>query len=318
VSAVTDEDRHTGGRSLPATVVLPTIGRPELVRQCLESLARCDPPADEILVIDSSDDDAVADVVGEFAPAARTIHCPALGIGTAFNFGLSEARHEIVLLTNDDCTVEASWVERGVSRVSEDSDAIVTGRVRPCGDPELVPSTIEDVEAREYSGAAAFVLYTQCMAFRRSRVLEFGGFDGNVQPSAEDNDLSYRWLRAGRRIRYEPDLVVWHHDWRTPEQLERLYVGYGVGQGMVYGKHLRRGDLAMLRHLAAAVYWSGRAVVARLAHGAGAHPDPRLGLLRGLPTGLIRGWRTAPKRQARGSTGEGAKRAKRHQPTDES
>ena len=78
------------------------------------------------------------------------------------------------------------------------------------------------------------------MALRRSVVLEFGGFDGSICPSAEDNDFSYRWLRAGRHIRYEPDFVVWHHDWRTREQLERLYVGYGIGQGMVYGKHLRR------------------------------------------------------------------------------
>ena len=129
------------------------------------------------------------------------------------------------------------------------------------------------------------------MALRRSIVLEFGGFDGSIRPSAEDNDLSYRWLRAGRRIRYEPDFVVWHHDWRTRDQLARLYVGYGIGQGMVYGKHLRRGDVIILRHLAASLHSASRGVVARLVRGAPAQPDPRLGMLRGLPTGLLRGWR---------------------------
>ena len=275
---------------VPVTVVLPTIGRPELLRQCLDSLAACDPRAAEILVVDSSEDDAVSDVVADFTPAARTIRCDAPGLGTAFNIGLREARHEIVLLTNDDCTVESNWVERGHAHVSAHREAIVTGRVRPCGDPELVPSTIDDVTAREYAGKGAFVLYTQCMALRRTPVLEFGGFDGRVRPSAEDNDLSYRWLRAGRRIRYEPDFVVWHHDWRTPEQLARLYVGYGIGQGMVYGKHLRRGDITVLRHVAAALYWSSRAMIARAVHGPQARPDPRLGMLRGLPIGLVRGW----------------------------
>lgn len=277
--------------AVPVTVVLPTIGRPELVRQCLESLAACDPRADDILVVDSSDDGAVSDAVADFAPVARRIQCAAPGLGTAFNLGLREARHEIVLLTNDDCTVEPDWVERGHVHASAKGDAIVTGRVRPRGDPELVPSTIDDVTAREYAGKGAFVLYTQCIALRRTPLLEFGGFDGSVRPSAEDNDLSYRWLRAGRRIRYEPDFVVWHHDWRTPEQLARLYVGYGIGQGMVYGKHLRRGDITILRHVAAALYWSGRAVIARLVRGAQPRPDPRLGMLRGLPTGLVRGWR---------------------------
>ena len=130
------------------------------------------------------------------------------------------------------------------------------------------------------------------MALRRSVVIEFGGFDGSIRPSAEDNDLSYRWLRAGRRIRYEPDFVVWHHEWRTPGQLARLYIGYGIGQGMVYGKHLRRGDPIIRDTLRVALFGS-RAVVARLVRGAAAQPDPRLGMLRGLPTGLLRGWRAA-------------------------
>ena len=278
----------------PVSVVLPTIGRPELVRACLDSLARCEPRADEILVVDSSDDDLVAGVVAGFEETrARRIECRTLGLGSAFNLGLQEARHEIVLLTNDDCTVEPSWVERGFRHASRDPDTIVTGRVRPQGDPAVVPSTNDDPVAREYSRQVAFVLYTQCMALHRSALLGFGGFDGRIQPSAEDNDLSYRWLRAGLRIRYEPDFVVWHHDWRTREQLERLYVGYGIGQGMVYGKHLRRGELAVLPLLGATVYWSARAVVARLVRGAEPRPDPRLGMLRGLPTGLVRGWRAA-------------------------
>ena len=276
----------------PVTIVLPTIGRPQLVRQCLESLARCDPPADEILVIDSSEDEAVAAVVND-SGAARRIAFHAPGLGNAFNRGLHEARHEVVLLTNDDCTVDQAWVERGLSHLSAGRDVIITGRVRPSGDPRVVPSTIDDPEPHEYAREVAFVLYTQCMALRRSVLLEFGGFDGSIRPSAEDNDLSYRWLRAGRRIRYEPDFVVWHHDWRTQEELVRLYVGYGIGQGMVYGKHLRQRDVFILRHVAASLYGAARGVAARLVRGAPAQPDPRLGVLRGLPTGVVRGWRAS-------------------------
>jgi GT2 family glycosyltransferase len=280
------------GAVAAVTVVLPTIGRPELIQRCLESLARCDPRADEILVIDSSDDSAVADVVAGFAEAgAHEIHYSTPGLGNAFNLGLREAKHEIVLLTNDDCTVERSWVGRGLRHVSRADDAIVTGRVRPQGDTELVPSTIDDPVRRDYVGKPDFVLYTQCMALRRADVLAIGGFDGRIRPSAEDNDLSYRWLRAGRRIRYEPDFVVWHHDWRTREELERLYVNYGIGQGMVYAKHLRHGDLCMARHLLWTLYAILRGLAARLVRGPPTHPDPRLGMLRGLPAGLARGWR---------------------------
>jgi GT2 family glycosyltransferase len=283
------------------TVVLPTIGRPDLIGTCLESLAGCEPRADEILVIDSSDDGAVADVVGRFAEVgARNIHCSTPGLGNAFNLGLREAKHEIVLLTNDDCTVERSWVGRGLRHGSQSDDAIVTGRVRPHGDADVVPSTIDDPVRRDHVGKPIFVLYTQCMSLRRSDVLEFGGFDGRIRPSAEDNDLSYRWLRAGRRICYEPDFIVWHHDWRTREQLERLYVNYGIGQGMVYAKHLRRGDLVIGRYLLSDSYAVLRGLAARLILGPRNRADPRLGLLRGLPIGLARGWR-AMRRSPPGS-----------------
>jgi GT2 family glycosyltransferase len=286
-------DSSKGAAVTAVSIVLPTIGRPNLVRACLESLARCKPRADEIVVVDSSDDEAVANIVADFeAAGARRIQYRTLGIGGAFNLGLQEAQHEIVLLTNDDCTVQPSWVERGLCHATQHAETIVTGRVRPRGDPSAVPSTIDDPAEREYSGRAAFVLYTQSMALHRSVLLEFGGFDERIQPAAEDNDLSYRWLRAGFRIRYDPDFVVWHHDWRSREQLERLYVNYGVGQGMVYGKHLRRGDLSVVRYVAGAILAGVRGTGARVIR---RHPenhvDPRLGFLRGLPVGFVRGWR---------------------------
>ena len=280
----------------PVSVVIPTIGRPELLADCLESLAACKPRADEILVVDSSRDDAVATVVTTFADAgARMIRCEEFGLGSAFNVGLREARHETVLLTNDDCTVDSRWVSVGASSVAALDDAIVTGRVRAAGDPRIVPSTIDDPDPREHVGKPHFVLYTQCMAVRRDDILEFGAFDGRIRPSAEDNDLSYRWLRAGRRIRYEPSFVVWHRDWRTREQLVRLYVDYGIGQGMVYAKHLRSGDLAIGRFVLRDTYAVARGLVDRVVRGRRPHGDWRLGLARGLPVGLVRGWRACAK-----------------------
>ena len=275
---------------VPVTVVLPTIGRPELMRGCLESLAACTPAASEIIVIDASPDDRVRDVVGEFENATiRVVACPRRGLGEAFNVGLREARHEKVLLTNDDCTVEPTWVGVGCASLDPNDGAIVTGRVRPQGDPKTVPSTIDNTTAKTHVGKPEFVLFTQCMAVRRSDVLAIGGFDGRISPSAEDNDLSYRWLRAGRVIRYEPDFVVWHHDWRTREQLERLYVGYAVGQGMMYAKHLLAGDRQIVRFVVRDVYLGARRVASRIRRGPPPWPDWRLGLWRGLPVGLVRG-----------------------------
>ena len=49
-----------------------------------------------------------------------------------------------MLFTDDDCTVEPSWVAAGVGALGRDPPAIVTGRVLAPDDAGHVPSTIDD------------------------------------------------------------------------------------------------------------------------------------------------------------------------------
>jgi GT2 family glycosyltransferase len=277
---------------VPVSVVVPTVGRPALVRSLLESLARCDPRADEVLVVDQSRDDAVARVVAEFAHiGGRVVRCEGQGEGRGRNVGLREAKHETVLGTDDDCTVAEDWVGRAWEHVQKDRNAIVTGRVLPAGDPLAVPSTRDDPTPRDYTGdLTCFPLFPNNMALNRSLAIHLGGFD-EALPAAPDNDFCYRWLRSGRRLRYEPDLVVWHHDWRRPDELERLYVRYARGQSAFYAKHLRQGDLNMLRFIGRDVYWGARGLASALLRRRPRWTDPRRAVFSGLPVGLLAGWR---------------------------
>ena len=176
--------------------------------------------------------------------------------------------------------------------MSKDPEQIVTGRVLPAGDPSAVPSLIDDPEPRDYTGEIHFgALYTNNCCLNRGAVLAIGGFDELIRPVAEDNDLCYRWLRAGRRLRYEPDLVVWHHEWRSRDDLERWYVQYAKSQGMFYAKHLRRGDLRMLRFIAYDLFAGARGTAARLLLGRPRWSDAAQGILGGLPRGMLEGWR---------------------------
>ena len=92
-------------------------------------------------------------------------------------------------------------------------------------------------------------------------MLECGGFDERLVPASEDADLSHRWLRARRAPRHEPELVVRHHGWRSPAELEALYAGYYRSRGMFIAKHLRAGDRSMLGFVAEDLYAWLRAVL---------------------------------------------------------
>lgn len=280
------------GEVVPVSVVVPTVGRLALLRACLVSLAACRPRAEEVVLVDQSESGEVSALVGELAvPGVRVLACERRGVAYGTNVGLEAARHDVVLVTHDDCTVEAEWVGVAHALSASDPGRLLTGRVRPGGDPERVPSTIDLPLPRDYVHGRDFsVLWPNNMVVSRSLALALGGFDERI-PFAEDNDFCYRWLRAGHAMRYEPSLVVWHHEWRSEPELERLYVDYARGQGYVYAKHLRRGDIRILRWLARDVYAGARGHAARWLLGRPRWSDAAQGILRGLPQGLVEGWR---------------------------
>ncbi len=231
------------------SVLIPTIGRPERLEACLRSLEACRPRAREIVVVDQSGGDAVANVVGRFAHiGARLIPMRERGVARARNRGLQEVRHEIILLTDDDCVVDSSWVGLSHELAAGEPGAIFTGRVLPGVDRHVV-STRTDEEPREFTGEPhAGALYTNNAVVPRSGAVAIGGFDERFT-NASDNDFGYRWLVEGRPMRFDPRLVVWHCDGRTPAEVRRLYWKYGRWQGAFYAKHLLAGDWRVLHPL---------------------------------------------------------------------
>jgi GT2 family glycosyltransferase len=276
------------------TVVIPTIGRPSLLAQTLNSLAACEPQPAEVLVVDQSDQLATVPITENAVLSARTIASRGNGRGLACNEGLEQAAHQVVLMVDDDCTVRPDWVGVAHRAMLDEPDGIITGQVRPAGagDPRTVPSTIVMEEPRDYTGQVQHgVLFAGNMACSREAILDLGGFDERILPAAEDCDLCYRWLRAGRPLRYLPELVVWHHEWRSPKDLNRHYVNYYRGSGMFYAKHLLARDLTMLRFLGVDCYGALRSLYSGLFRGVPRWADYRRGVFAGLPRGLWTGWR---------------------------
>jgi GT2 family glycosyltransferase len=192
-------------------------------------------------------------------------------------------------------------VQRGHAGARDDA-RVVTGRVLPGGDGEgHVPSTVTSTTPRDYeSPLSGSVLYPNNMALSAAAAQALGGFDERFTAAAEDNDFCYRWLSAGGIVAYDPGMVVWHHDWRSPQELRRLYRRYWRAQGAFYAKHLRLGDRVVLRFVGWDLRQGLRAGLAGAVRRTPAWTDERRGALTGLPIGLVSGWRAmAPGGRAR-------------------
>lgn len=232
------------------SIIVPTLGRREQLAGCLASLFACDPPPSEVVIVDQGGAGVARQVAGERTHGpVRVIDDSAVGLGRARNVGARAAQSDLLLYTDDDCRVDRDWVGAARRRHQEHSHALLTGRVMAGGDADSVPSVRDDPDPVDHTGSVdCWALYPNNMAIGRAELLGFGGFDERF-PGAEDNDFCYRWLRAGRPLRYEPEMAVVHMDWRTPEELAALRVEYGRLQGMFYAKHLRARDPRMLKFL---------------------------------------------------------------------
>jgi GT2 family glycosyltransferase len=281
-------------RLCPATVVIPTIGRLALLRNAVESVLACRPGAAEVVVVDQSRGGEVARLVDALAdPRLRRVEDAGRGIGRALNIGLRSAGQPIMLVTHDDCVVREDWVRVATDLLAERPSLLVTGRVEPGAGETHVPSCKTDPAAEDHQGGFRYdLLYCNNWAAAKREIEHLGGFDerAGLRRAAEDCDLCFRWTVLGRPVRYEPEMVVWHQDWRSEAHLRRTYRTYGRGLGVFYAKHLLAGHRELWRYLGLDLKrgvshsWRGRL------RGEPAGLDADRGLLLGVPVGLVSGF----------------------------
>jgi GT2 family glycosyltransferase len=212
------------------SVVIVTWRRPDHVRSCLEHLARQEPVAEEVLVIDASRDRRTAAVVADF-PGARRIafRRGARNMTAARNAGLREARGEIIAFIDDDANVQPGWVAALRDAFVDRSVDALAGRVclgtpgeeaiglRQIG--RLLAGGVVTGNFAADPGRAVEVdcAMGACMAFRRATLARLGGFrdDFPGTQAREETDIFMRLAALGGRVIFDPAVAV-DHVWAAP------------------------------------------------------------------------------------------------------
>lgn len=281
------------------SVAVSTLGRPAALARCLRSLLDGLALPDEVVVVDQAGDGRAAAVIEELGGALRIeyVRDDERGLGRSQNLAVAHARNERVAVLDDDCVADAGWLVT-MSRTLDEVD-VAAGRVLPLGAdaPDLVPVASRTSTVRRDFDRRALpwdVGSGNNFAFAREWYERIGGCDERLGPGsrgrgAVDLDLFYRFVRAGARVRYEPDAVVYHERKPRSERLERR-IPYGYGMGACCTLWLRDGDRRGLGVLGAWVRMRGsylaRAIVRRRWTTAHEEALVLVGTLRGIGYGL--------------------------------
>ncbi|MGD8752485.1 MAG: glycosyltransferase [Anaerolineales bacterium] len=253
-------DRFLGQDITPRTVlgditlIIPTLGR-DLLMECLESVATgCVWPA-RLIVVDQSSSAKVSSWVDEMsAIGINAGYLPSSETGTAAatNRGIERVETCFLAVTHDDCIVAPDWLKSLHFQLLKNFETVVTGRVEPGGSGVTVSIKTSTIpESYRKPLLKEDVLFPNNFGCERSVFSKVGLFDESYYLRfAEDNDWSYRALRAGVPIVYAPEVIVKHLDWRDNSRLIATYGAYARSQGGFFGKHLRRGDLFIALRIA--------------------------------------------------------------------
>ena len=226
------------------SVILCTYNRSESLAKALASIARSTVPDSiqwEVLVVDNNSRDATRSVVEDFCrrdPSIfRYLFEPRQGKSYALNAGIEAARGEILAFTDDDVTVEPTWLHNLTSSLTKGDWAGAGGKTLPeksFSAPRWMAS-----EDRYALGPLAMFdlgceprellepLFGNNMAYRREVFREYGGFRTELGPApgseirSEDTELGQRLLSAGKRLRYEPSAIVYHAV--PPNRIQKSY-----------------------------------------------------------------------------------------------
>lgn len=231
------------------SLVIPTLGR-DILEQSLFWILQGSAWPGCLIVVEQGSNPAVASWlkrIEESGIRVRHILSRQRGRSAGINRGLEQVDTSFVTITDDDCFVGEDWLKNMVERLRQNPEAVVTGRVEAAGEEMIivVTSTTPAIYHRprlKYDSMSGGNMGTSMAVINK-----VGLFDEDpCLQTAEDAEWSYRALRKGISIIYDPDVCLWHFGWRDPAKRVEQYRHYALSHGGFYGKYLRKGDFFIL------------------------------------------------------------------------
>jgi len=246
------KDRYEGPipprlpRTPRVSVVVCAYNAERTMESCLASLEHLNYPDYEVIVVNDGSKDRTLEIAEKYG-YCRIISQENKGLSVARNVGAEAATGEIVAYTDSDCVADPDWLAYLVAKM-ENSDLVACGGPNfPPPEESLVPAAVA-----VSPGGPTHVLLSDdvaehiagCnMAFRRSVLMQLGGFDPVYRAAGDDVDICWRLQDAGYTIGFSPAAIVWHFRRNTVRAYIGQQRGYGKAEALVYAKHPFRFNL---------------------------------------------------------------------------
>ena len=207
------------------TLIITNWNGKELLRECLPSVLKAvafdAKRSYEIMVVDDSSSDDSLEILEKEFPEVRRVKTPVnMGFQRANNYGIEQAQSKLVMPMNNDIKLDEDALFHLAEHFEKEDVFSVSGKFFGFdgktflygnrggyfrnGHFYLYEKPPDDKTQTLFACGGAFMV-------DRKRYLQLGGFDNLYHPLYyEEIDLSYRALKRGWEVRYEPKSIAYH------------------------------------------------------------------------------------------------------------
>ncbi|OIZ94225.1 hypothetical protein A1D18_05055 [Candidatus Rickettsiella isopodorum] len=217
----------TPNLAIKVSLVINTYNRLHTLPNTLNSLSYLRYPHLEVIVVDGPSTDGTRDYLQTvWANKIKIYTCNVANLSKSRNIGIMKASGDVVCFIDDDAVPEADWIDELVSAYQDNSKvAAVGGWTRDrtgvgfqthytvYNRNSICESDISDtLQTQPYNPHAEKFpgVIGVNSSFRRSVLLDIGGFDEEYAYCVDDADVVLRLLDAGYEVRTVPTAEVHH------------------------------------------------------------------------------------------------------------
>lgn len=226
------------------SVIIPTYGRPERLRQCLAGLAAMnyDSKEFEVIVVDDGSPEPVEPVVHSLQDrlALTSLRQENAGPASARNLGAQHARGDWLAFLDDDCIPQPDWLQQ-LEKEAHRSPGAMLGGVTANGCPENIFAAANEVLLNAVIGwlqrhdSPLQFFPSNNLALSASDFHNIGGFDGRMHlAGGEDREFCARWIASGRPLATAAGARIDHFHPQTLKGFLSMHFRYGRGAALLH------------------------------------------------------------------------------------